>query len=168
MIHIGDIEQFQNRKPYKTCSFQSKNSRFLLRETKTLEKTPGQHPQTARQRHATPPVKEKTAKRLQDCVSAVFQHGADEGNRTPVASLGSWSSTIEPHPHNRLIHELLSIITNFLPIVKWAFKKSSRPCSRGRSGQLFLPIFCSFPKKRAIFQRFRWTDFDKSVQWKNI
>lgn len=24
--------------------------------------------------------------------------GADEGNRTPVASLGSWSSAIEPHP----------------------------------------------------------------------
>lgn len=31
----------------------------------------------------------------------VNKSGADEGNRTPVASLGSWSSTIEPHPHKR-------------------------------------------------------------------
>lgn len=29
----------------------------------------------------------------------VTKNGADEGNRTLVASLGSWSSTIEPHPH---------------------------------------------------------------------
>lgn len=44
----------------------------------------------------------KSAKRFPYCVSAGFHLGADEGNRTPVASLGSWSSAIEPHPHVRV------------------------------------------------------------------
>lgn len=33
----------------------------------------------------------------------VTKNGADEGNRTPVASLGSWSSTIEPHPQMKVL-----------------------------------------------------------------
>ena len=39
-----------------------------------------------------------TKKNLQNGASTLTT-GAGEGNRTPVSSLGSLHSTIEPHPH---------------------------------------------------------------------
>ena len=33
-------------------------------------------------------------------VFTLYYYGAGDGNRTHAASLGSWSSAIEPHPHN--------------------------------------------------------------------
>ena len=44
--------------------------------------------------------------------------GADEGNRTPVSSLGSLRSTIEPHPRERQF-------SNERPVVRFAPVKAT-------------------------------------------
>ena len=35
-----------------------------------------------------------------------FRHGAGDGNRTHVASLEGWNSTIELHPHSGAVDEI--------------------------------------------------------------
>jgi hypothetical protein len=46
------------------------------------------------------------------------ESGAGDGNRTHVISLGSWSSTIELHPHARLHNDYFSRNTTFCQHLK--------------------------------------------------
>ena len=48
--------------------------------------------------------------------------GADDGNRTRVASLGSWGPAIRRHPHIKLYRVTFSVT-----ILKILFSKTAKP-----------------------------------------